>query len=184
MADRLQPKQGLDARHDGCRCRHSDACCATGGCCCGQVKPPRSLPAAAKLCYVNGAWAFFTTREPFTDQWGDDWNDAPYEHNTEDPYEWRDYMAERGIAPYKVVRVAWRCDRLDTPDCLDPPNSRYSVEQINAREVPWLHDPKYGERPRVREAVVWAGATLQEFIEIIEGRGGTVYLPRGFDAWR
>ena len=40
-----------------------------------------------RLCYVNGPFAYFTTKE-VSEQWGDDWNDAPYEHNAGKPYEW------------------------------------------------------------------------------------------------
>lgn len=45
-----------------------------------------------RLCYVDGLdtlTAFFTTR-PLAEQWGDDWNDAPYEHNAGRPYRWRE----------------------------------------------------------------------------------------------
>jgi hypothetical protein len=38
-----------------------------------------------KLCYVSGSFAWFTTQE-LSKQWGDDWNDAPYEHNAGSPY--------------------------------------------------------------------------------------------------
>ena len=37
------------------------------------------------LCYVKGPWAYFTT-QPLKKQWGDDWDDAPYEHNAGEPY--------------------------------------------------------------------------------------------------
>lgn len=40
---------------------------------------------AAVLCYVSGGKAFFTTK-PLSEQWGDDWNDSPYEHNAGEPY--------------------------------------------------------------------------------------------------
>ena len=42
-------------------------------------------PCSPVLCYVDGAFAYFTTR-PLAEQWGDDWDDAPYEHNAETPY--------------------------------------------------------------------------------------------------
>lgn len=136
-----------------------------------------SLFAGARLCYVESAWAYFTT-QPIEKQWGDDWNDAPYEHNAGTPYEWRDYMGERGVERYEIARVAWSGCDLETPADLDPPNSGYSVEQINKREIAWLTDPGYGTRPRVFIPVVWAGITLAEFVEIIEiQRDGVVYVP-------
>lgn len=38
------------------------------------------------LCYVSHPFAYFTT-QPVENQWGDDWDDAPYEHNAGSPYE-------------------------------------------------------------------------------------------------
>lgn len=37
------------------------------------------------LCYVDDKFAYFTTQE-LAKQWGDDWDDAPYEHNAGEPY--------------------------------------------------------------------------------------------------
>lgn len=37
------------------------------------------------LCYISKPWAYFTTQK-LEDQWGDDWDDAPYEHNAGEPY--------------------------------------------------------------------------------------------------
>ena len=42
-------------------------------------------PAVMRLCYVSGCFAYFTSKD-LTEQWGDDWNDAPYEHNAGEPY--------------------------------------------------------------------------------------------------
>lgn len=41
-----------------------------------------------KLCYVEDNFAYFTN--DFENQWGDDWNDRPYEHNAGEPYEKKD----------------------------------------------------------------------------------------------
>ena len=38
-----------------------------------------------KLCYVEGQKAWFT--DNFEKQWGDDWNDKPYECNAGEPYD-------------------------------------------------------------------------------------------------
>ena len=38
-----------------------------------------------KLCYVDRNKAWFTNN--FEKQWGDDWDDAPYEHNAGLPYD-------------------------------------------------------------------------------------------------
>lgn len=118
---------------------------------------------ALRLCYVKNQWAWFTSA-PLTGpgrQWGDDWNDAPYEHNAGDPY---------GMDGHRLEVVAFEA-RLDTPaDCVGP-NSRYSVEMINAGAIAWLTTPSW-EKAQV---VIHAGTTLPEFRRLIWSVGGDVY---------
>jgi hypothetical protein len=121
---------------------------------------PRSVPGV--LCYVDGAWGFFTT-SPMPDQWGDDWNDAPYEHNAGAPYE------NEGA---KVTRVAWY-GPFETPDS-DHTNSPWSVEQINAGHIAWLRPSKYG--PNSKGQAIFAGATFDAFARIIQAGGGQVFV--------
>lgn len=141
---------------------------------------------SAVLCYVDYPWAYFTT-QPLAEAWGDDWNDAPYEHNAGSPYPWRETVrsnsdGEWKMIPnpsprYSIIKVAYSDGDLETPSDLAGLNSTYSVEDINGGAVAWLTDPGYGTRPRVFTPVVWAGISLAEFIKIIEGRDGRVYLP-------
>lgn len=69
---------------------------------------------AGTLCYVDGNRAYFTT-QPLDQQWGDDWDDAPYEHNAGTPYTpcWHcepehrnDPNAQRGYRPGTQERYA------------------------------------------------------------------------------
>ena len=46
----------------------------------------KPIPKPFKLCYVRHNILYFT--DSFEKQWGDDWDDAPYEHNAGEPYEW------------------------------------------------------------------------------------------------
>jgi hypothetical protein len=76
----------------------------------------------AVLCYVEGSKAYFTT-QALADQWGDDWDHVPYEHNAETPNApcWHNYPvyrnnpdAKRGWRPgtqepYAVGEMC-RCD--------------------------------------------------------------------------
>ena len=39
-----------------------------------------------------------------------------------------------------VIKIAFECDNLSTPEELDAPNSPYSVEMINSKVIPWLKD--------------------------------------------
>lgn len=117
----------------------------------------------AQLCYVLKPWAYFTTQD-LDKQTGDDWNDAPYECNAGTPY----YPREGDI--YQVVVVCF--DReLEVPSefC----RRHISVDEINRRVVPWLHTEDW-ER---KQQAIYAGTTLREFIPMIEGLGGQVYIP-------
>jgi hypothetical protein len=121
-----------------------------------------------RLCYVEEPWAYFTTQE-LSKQWGDDWDDRPYEHNAGAPYKWHD---GRDGEPWEIVKVAWYAD-LITP-CEGHVNSPYSVQDINQGAVPWLRTPSYSSRKVQVE--IYAGTTLDEFIRVVESVGGEVYL--------
>lgn len=110
-----------------------------------------------KLCYVYGHWAYFT-KKPIHEQWGDDWNDAPYEHNAGEPYDY-------------ALKVAWE-GPLEEPS-EGHLNSPYSVEQINAGQIAWLRTDKWITPAQA----IMAGATIGEFIDGIYRAGGTVFLP-------
>lgn len=128
-----------------------------------------------RLCYVENGWAWFTTQD-VRKQWGDDWNDAPYEHNAGEPYAWMSYMGERGTELYSLLKVAFD-GPLETPDAWHL-NSPWSVEQINSGAVAWLVTARYTSGPQV---AIPAGTTLAEFIELVKRAGGKVYLPRGVE---
>jgi hypothetical protein len=117
------------------------------------------------LCYVDGRCAYFTT-QPLKQQWGDDWNDAPYEHNAGDPYA---YSAHDEI--HRRYYEGW----FQTPaDDAWHGNSRYSVETINAGGVPWL---RLDRNSATREDHIWAGDTIAEFTRKIRATDGIVYAP-------
>jgi hypothetical protein len=111
------------------------------------------------LCYVDGPTAFFTTL-PLDQQTGDDWNDAPYEHNAGTPYEWAEH---RGVPRYEIVEVAFTGDWLVPSDGYS--NCPYCVDDINAGAIAWLRSEG---RPMV---VIPAGTTLTRFKELLEKAG-------------
>lgn len=120
------------------------------------------------LCYVSGTWAYFTTND-LSKQWGDDWNDAPYEHNAGDPYEWRPPM---NGDEYKIIKVVFIVD-METPADQANSNSRWSVEQINKKCMPWLMPGQFSTRPM---EPIFAGTTLEEFKRCIQQYGGEIYV--------
>jgi hypothetical protein len=86
--------------------------------------PPAAPPASRddwQLCYVEGGYAYFVP--DYKKAWGDDWDDAPYEHNAGEPYG-------------EYEKVQWTGDYM-TP-CTGKGNSEYSVQQINKAAIPWL----------------------------------------------
>lgn len=120
-----------------------------------------------KLCYVDGQKAYFTTQD-VKEQWGDDWNDAPYEHNAGTPYDWREGQKEN---KWEILDVYYECN-LNTPD-YSHNNSPYSVQDINKGVVPWLESPSYEKEKFVR---LFAGTTLGEFLATMKELKGKVYF--------
>lgn len=125
-----------------------------------------------RLCYVDGPWAYFTTQEDPSKQWGDDWDDAPYEHNAGSPYEPNknvkgDYLED--IPLWEIKKVAFD-GNLQTPADYSGLNSPYSVQQINKGAVAWLSD-RWGSSG----VVIQAGTSLEMFEELVKKSGGKVY---------
>ena len=118
------------------------------------------------LCYVKRGWAWFTTA-PLKDQWGDDWNDAPYEHNAGEPYDWAPHQ---DMPEYALVRVAFDGE-FDEP-CDPNRNSSWSVQAINNGAISWLRPPDYSSAHKV---CIHAGTPLSQFRELVWQAGGEVY---------
>lgn len=121
-----------------------------------------------KLCFVKDNWAWFTTCS-LKEQWADDWDDAPYEHNAGEPYYWDSY---RKVEPYNIVKVAW--DGPFCSPCEDLLNSPYSVEMINRGDIAWLRPDKSMDLKEAKP--IPAGTSLEEFIKLIRLGNGEVYI--------
>lgn len=117
------------------------------------------------LCYVSGQWAYFTTR-PLNKQWGDDWDDAPYEHNAGRPY-----TDLKEPPRWTITQVAFE-GPFDEP-CANVCNSPYSVEVINRDVVPWLSTATWYSGAHVE---IPAGTPLSKFVELVKQGGGKVFL--------
>ena len=114
-----------------------------------------------KLCYIEDCWAYFTSQE-LSDQTGDDWNDAPYEHNAGEPY-----SPYRDDEDWEILKVAFDGGFIQ-PHGMHT-NSPWSVDQINRGHVPWL-------RTWTDSDCLYAGAFYREFVEFIQKYDGHVYL--------
>lgn len=118
-----------------------------------------------KLCYVRGCWAYFTPID-LDKQWGDDWDDAPYEHNAGEPY-----TNCKGV-PHEIKRIAFD-GPLQTPADLAGSNSAYSVEMINKGAAAWLTTDRWVKQ----QVSIPAGGSIERFIELVQLSGGKVYVP-------
>jgi hypothetical protein len=125
------------------------------------------------LCYVNESWAYFTTKN-LSEQWGDDWNDAPYEHNAEAPYEYSENDKSKGLKPWDIVKVAWEGDFLEPSYSHN--NSPWSVQQINSGAIAWLRSNPWVSKEK--PIVIAAGTSLEDFCHLIKQGGGKVYLQK------
>jgi hypothetical protein len=115
--------------------------------------------------YIEGSqelYAYFTP-VPLQEQWGDDWDDSPYEYNAGAPYDHgADYKeTEILILPF-AVSGAW--DIVKEPKDWGGINSPWSVEDINRGVIPWLYLEK-GETWRT----IHAGIGVEEFIRKLKG---------------
>jgi len=117
------------------------------------------------LCLVKENRAYFTS-VPLENQWGDDWNDSPYEHNAGSPYK-----QDKQGNPVEIVEVIFDSDFISPCTGLD--NSSYSVEKINSGVVPWLRSPDYLRHVDIR---IFAGCTLDLFIQYIKMSGGKIFM--------
>jgi len=109
-----------------------------------------------KLCYVDDYNTAYFTNVPLSKQWGDDWDDAPYEHNAGLPYD-----------PENIVTITFSNMVPYTR-----PMHEVSVQTINEGLTFWLHhDAGNGTTSYVR-----AGVTADEFISFILKTNGTYQI--------
>lgn len=84
-------------------------------------------------------YAFFT-EVPLADQWGDDWDDTPYEHNAGEPYD-DHYQGDERIE-HLIIKVPFYvhhdwCD-VKLPLDYGCGNSPFCIMDINAGAVAWI----------------------------------------------
>ena len=127
------------------------------------------------LCYINRNFAYFTSIS-LSLQWGDDWDDAPYEQNAGQPYGDHRPAPEAPYVPHPILKVAF--DGNMEPPFTAYEAGSYSVEDINIRKaVPWLQTYPYEDEEVLK---IWAGDSLDTFISVVTKAGGNVYIPLGF----
>ena len=125
-----------------------------------------------KLCYIVKNKAWFT--DNFEKQWGDDWNDKPYDCNAGYPYEYWSELIEDNPdiwkRKWKQHTIKLKTVYFETGDWDEKqPHEmgNFSVEEINKGAVAWIYTGKYS---------IYAGTEMDKFIDIIEKNGGKVDL--------
>lgn len=115
--------------------------------------------------------AYFT-RLDLLEQWGDDWNDAPYDCNAEGPYE----NSEGDIIEVPFAFVGSEDDEgyfstypleYNLPKDYGGDNCPWSVEDINLGAVPWLFVKDMSKR-HVPAVVIMAGISPLVFKEKLD----------------
>jgi hypothetical protein len=68
------------------------------------------------------------------------------------------------------MKIAFYCPTAGTPAQMSGSNSKYSVQQINEGLIPWVtvHPQKW----------LFAGASIDEFVQFIEDAGGEIFFPK------
>ena len=113
-----------------------------------------------KLCYIDGQKAYFTSN--WEKQWGDDWNDRPYECNAGEPY--GEYIENNKCVDIPQAALYFETGYWTERKPCDI--GRFSVEEINKGAVAWV---------ATGEFCIQAGTTMKDFINIILTNGGSIW---------
>ena len=125
--------------------------------------------------YIKGKQEYYAYFTPVSmdEQWGDDWDDAPYEHNAEIPYD--DYYDENGERiETEIVRVPFYIpydggwDVRFPKDWGDSYNSPFCVRDINAGAVAWIFCRGDDGKSSKGSVAIHAGCSPAEFAEKID----------------
>lgn len=124
--------------------------------------------------YIEGVqdhYAYFTPID-LEEQWGDDWDDCPYEYNAETPYDstYEEKDENGKWVEYEIIQVPFHKDYLDylPKEWGYNENSPWCVRDINAGAIAWLFRPGRDGKS-VKDAVaIKAGDNPYEFMKKIK----------------
>jgi hypothetical protein len=123
--------------------------------------------------YIEGKqeyYAYFTP-VPLNKQWGDVWDDAPYEYNAEIPYD-DVYDENDERAEIEIVRVPFYIPydggwSIRFPKDWGGDNSLFCVRDINAGAVAWIFCHGGHRKSNTDSVAIHAGCSPSEFVEKI-----------------
>ena len=108
----------------------------------------------------------------FKEQWGDDWNDSPYEHNAGSPYD-STYEKEDENGNWIKYEIAYLYVKFSDDPSIWPKlpldygfggNSPFSVEEINHGAIPWIFIEKLKKEDK-KYCTIGGGDTLDSVID-------------------
>ena len=128
--------------------------------------------------YIKGKQVYYAYFTPISleEQWGDDWDDCPYEYNAGTPYDslyeekdengnWKEYEIIQ--VPFFINRHTWRPVKFpEDYGCYG--NSPWCVRDINAGAIAWIYYPGDDRKTSNGSIVIPAGTNPHTFIEKIE----------------
>lgn len=111
--------------------------------------------------------AYFTPAS-LDEQWGDDWDDAPYEHNAGIPYDETWVNKERKEIEILQVPFVVKSYNFSLPnDFAYSGNSPFAVDDINHGAVAWIYDAGC-RKTQSRYVAIHGGDDLKTFADKIE----------------
>ena len=126
--------------------------------------------------YIEGEqelFAYFTPLD-LDEQWGDDWDDFPYEYNAGAPYDSKyEERDEKGNwKEYEIIKVPFYVDSWKVYQPKEwgrsSENSPFCVRDINAGAVAWIYYAGKDGKSGKGSVAIHAGVNPFEFIEKIE----------------
>ena len=125
--------------------------------------------------YIEGKqemYAYFTPLD-LEEQWGDDWDDFPYEYNAGPPYDSK-YEEKDGNGEwvrYEIIKVPFYVDswKVYLPkEWRYGENSPFCVRDINARAVAWIYHAGKDGKSGKGSVAIHAGTNPFDFIKMIK----------------
>ena len=123
--------------------------------------------------YIEGKQEYYAYFTPISldEQWGDDWDDAPYEYNAEIPYD-DVYDENDERTEIEIVRVPFYIPydggwSVRFPKDWGGDNSLFCVRDINAGAVAWIFCHGGHRKSNTGSIAIHAGCSPKEFVEKI-----------------
>ena len=111
--------------------------------------------------------AYFTPVS-LDEQWGDDWDDAPYEYNAGTPYD--DILVDKERTEIEILQVpfAVKSYNFSLPDDLAyGGNSPFAVADINHGAVAWIYDV-VSNKTKSKYVAIQGGDDLETFADKLD----------------